>query len=162
MTEEKRILVLSDSHRQLAFAEKALEIEKNIDEIWHLGDMASDMEILAAKRALPFSAVKGNCDSYHSPYNSIIERSIMGKRIFVTHGDEYGVKYSLLRLELAAQEADADCVLFGHTHIPQILFSGKMVLLNPGSIGSPRPGYRPSYGILKITKDGVYPDIKTL
>ena len=62
--EEKRILVLSDSHRDLFAAKKVLEIEQNIDEIWHLGDMASDCEDIAALRALPFRAVRGNCDYY--------------------------------------------------------------------------------------------------
>ena len=46
----------------------------------------------------------------------------------------------------AALEADADVVLFGHTHAPFRDFTMGMHLLNPGSIG---PTTRPSYGIIE-------------
>ena len=58
---------------------------------------------------------------------------IDGKKFFITHGHVYGVKSSLTSLKKRAEQNDADCVLFGHTHISLCEKDGKTFYLNPGS-----------------------------
>ncbi len=82
------------------------------------------------------------------------EITLLGKKIFLTHGDLYGVKYGTERLGYAAEERGADIVLFGHTHIPHeeyISAQKPYYLFNPGSISS--PSY--SYGIITLTESTV-------
>ena len=51
-------------------------------------------------------------------------------------------------LSLAAQEAGADVVLFGHTHVPYCSCEGGRWFLNPGSCGQ---SAQPTYGIIELT-----------
>jgi putative phosphoesterase len=53
-------------------------------------------------------------------------------------------------------EAAAEIVILGHTHIPMYYkFNGKL-LANPGSVGQPRDGdYRASFALLSITRSEV-------
>ncbi|MBP3941799.1 MAG: metallophosphoesterase [Christensenellaceae bacterium] len=160
--EEKRILVLSDSHRDLFAAKKVLEIEQNIDEIWHLGDMASDCEDIAALRALPFRAVRGNCDYYDQEYLSEIVVTILGHKFLLVHGHKHSVKTTLLRLKLAAMEEGASAVLFGHTHMTFLTYEDGILFMNPGSISEPCGIVKNTYGIIRVNREGIFPEIRTL
>ena len=62
----------------------------------------------------------------------------------------YNVKSGYTRISYAAMEADADILLFGHTHIAHRDTGLGMEIMNPGSIGM---GIRPSYGVIKIDGD---------
>ena len=51
------------------------------------------------------------------------------------------------------QNADADFILVGHTHIPMHLHAGQTQLVNPGSVGQPRDGNpQASYAIIEDGK----------
>ena len=73
-------------------------------------------------------------------------------RRHAVHGHQHEVKYddSLRELCRAALRADADVVLFGHTHRPCLEHHLGMEVMNPGVIGRVR---QPSYGLLTI-EDG--------
>src|SRR5437899_12146202 len=60
--EALRVFVLADTHNRLP--EKAKEIAKGADEIWHLGDVCTEA-ILDELRAVGprVTVVRGNCDS---------------------------------------------------------------------------------------------------
>jgi len=45
---------------------------------------------------------------------------------------------------------EVDAIFFGHTHLPVELFSDSMLILNPGSIGSPPYPNNPSYCLIEI------------
>ena len=85
-----------------------------------LGDGERDLaQVQARFPALPFYAVRGNCD-WRSALSASIVCTVGGVCIFATHGHLYEVKHepnldSLLR---AAEEAGASLALFGHTHLP--------------------------------------------
>ena len=66
---------------------------------------------------------------------------------------------SYWELRCAAMEADADIVLFGHTHVPFKDRSLGMEVLNPGSIGV---GKEPTYGLVTIDSGLVTTAIKHL
>lgn len=107
-------------------------------------------------------AVRGNCDSNAILGDIIVKKTdsitLMGRRIFLTHGDLYGVKYGLDGIKRLAVDHNADLVLFGHTHsmLEQYVTteSGGYYLFNPGSVGGGY-GIRPSYGVINITDGGI-------
>lgn len=136
-----KILVLSDSHGQIGPMKRAVQTEQP-DEIFHLGDHISDAEQLARLfPGIPVIRVVGNCDSPASGVR-VVQCERQGVRIFATHGHRYHVKFGYLRLKMAAQEAQAQVALFGHTHVPYCEQLPGLWMLNPGASGS--------YGIVKI------------
>lgn len=147
----KKILVMSDTHGNKANISKALEKFGDVDCIIHLGDYVRDAEHIKKLTNIKVYSVKGNCDISSSAEKEI-SIQVEGKKIFAVHGHRQGVKMSLLRLGLYAQEKGADIALFGHTHIPTEQFHEGIMLYNPGSLGEPR-GRRPSVGIITIDKD---------
>ena len=140
-----KLLVMSDSHGNIANMRQAVQRESP-DRILHLGDYWRDAERLReCYPEVPMDQVPGNCDfrSAEEPEQLLV---IQQKRILICHGHTYQVKQSLLRAGLAAEEADLDAFLFGHTHRAFCDYHGKTLMFNPGSIGEPR-GF---YGILTL------------
>lgn len=141
-----KILVLSDSHGNLANMVRAVDISVP-RMILHLGDCWRDGERLHALFPdIPFEQVPGNCDFRPSePSERLL--FLEDKRVLICHGHTYGVKQSLLSAGYAAEEQNLDLFLFGHTHKPLVDMRGKTLFLNPGSIGDYR---QPFYGIVTI------------
>lgn len=141
-----KILVLSDSHHTMKYMELAIE-QEHPDHVIHLGDHNRDAEELERLYPrLPILSISGNCDYDFSGRDTVITE-FHGFRFLATHGHRYGVKSSLLRLELAAKEAAADVALFGHTHCGICEEYNGLWLLNPGSCSA---AGRTSYGIIEI------------
>ena len=59
-------------------------------------------------------------------------------RIIQTHGHLFQINFSFQKLDLWAQEEDADICLYGHLHIPDAWKEGRTLFLNPGSVSLPR------------------------
>ena len=130
-----RILVFSDSHKSVEPCARVIENIIGVDMVLHAGDHASDCAEL--ERIFPdidFKYVSGNCDFSKAPSELLIEAS--GKRIFLTHGHGYAVKFDsdYYTIKNKGAELSADLVVFGHTHVPVCDFSQNPPILNPGSI----------------------------
>ena len=69
------------------------------------------------------------------------------------HGDAYGVKSGLGRLEKRAREAEVDAVLFGHTHRATVTTLSGILAVNPGTLM--RAAQQKSFAILEITPAGI-------
>lgn len=142
-----KIIVFSDSHRDLEGMRKVLRREKP-DYVFHLGDHDTDAELVAQEfPTLPIAMVRGNCDGWSETSKSLT-LALGGLRFFLCHGHLYGVKSSYLRVTYAALEQKADVLLFGHTHEAYYACTDagggrQLHVLNPGSCGY---GWRPSYG----------------
>ena len=131
------IAVISDTHRVAKYINIAKEYIKSADVLIHLGDNSEDIEELTNGFKGKVYGVRGNCDFTNNyPKENIIV--LEGKKIFITHGDLYGVKYSLTNLYYRAKEVEADIVLFGHTHEQLILNEDEIIFMNPGSISLPK------------------------
>lgn len=140
-----KILVVSDTHRNLEKMAMAVELEKP-DLVLHLGDHDADAEALSRQMPnLPICYVKGNCDSF-SDTPTEYEHHFQGVKIFATHGHKYSVKNGLLSLQYAAMERGANVALFGHTHCAYCQEHNGLWMMNPGACG----GYRASYGLVEI------------
>ncbi|NPV27176.1 MAG: metallophosphoesterase [Firmicutes bacterium] len=155
-----RIGVLSDSHGNLNLARQAFDQMGKIDLLLHAGDYYADAWKLAKDGGIPVKAVTGNCD-FHSPgpQEEIVQAG--KKRILLTHGHAYRVKYSYLSLFYRAKELEVDVVVFGHTHIAEYQVMEGVVLFNPGSIALPRRG-KATFGIITCEQEQVQAHIMTL
>ncbi|MCD8009816.1 MAG: metallophosphoesterase [Lachnospiraceae bacterium] len=149
-----KILVVSDTHGRLDHFQMVLKRVAPVDRILHLGDVEGDEEFLRGTVGCPIIFVAGNCDRLsREPWERVVE--LAGHRIFMSHGHRYGVHRGLARLNAAAEEAQADVVLYGHTHVPDLSYIGERAFLNPGSLSLPRQeGHSPSFAILEIDAKG--------
>ncbi len=151
-----RITVLSDSHRRGNRVRRILEERQDSDHIFFLGDVVTDIEDLQAKfPAKTFYIVSGNCDPFSLLPSSGIEQ-LAGRRIFYTHGHVFGVKHGIGQLLHAAKAANCEIALYGHTHIPQIVYEDGLYLVNPGSCGAPRDG-KATYAVIDLEPSGIMP-----
>lgn len=142
------ILVVSDSHGNVDALEAAcLRVQPDL--LLHLGDHYSDLEALQQRLpALPCLGVRGNCDGPGPEETRVLTRD--GHVILMTHGHRQGVKLGLHRLWFTAREANAELVLFGHTHTPLQEQKGNITFLNPGSIGR---GWPPTFGLVTLAEN---------
>lgn len=152
--------VISDTHRYNWIIEKAVEPLKDVDLLIHLGDNVQDVNEISKYYKGNIINVKGNCDfSVNVPGERI--EVIDGKRFFITHGHRYDVKYDLSRLRYKALEAEADIVLFGHTHVSQIAYEDGIWFVNPGSPALSRDGFN-SVALINIENNKVNASIKAI
>lgn len=148
-----KLLVFSDSHGNLDYMRRAVELEKP-DKVLHLGDVTRDAERLREIfPALPVEQVRGNCDSVSSGWP--VERELFagGKRLWLLHGHTYRVKMGLSLLLEEARTRGVDGVFFGHTHRPLCDFDGRLWVMNPGTAsGMPNA----TYGVAEINNGQLY------
>lgn len=150
-----KILVFSDSHGMTLNMETAIQTHPHIEYIIHLGDYGTDTDGLAADNfTYIFDVVQGNCDKKKLyPIEKVIQ--LVGKRVLLTHGHSYGVKYGLTSIIAKGLQDKLDVILFGHTHEPLIESREGLLLVNPGSISKPRSTSAPTYALLEISKSGI-------
>lgn len=163
-----KCLCFSDSHNFLHYMRKALNLHKDAEVVFFLGDGLSDLqELYPYYPDKAFFAVKGNCDLSVTAMGRAIKKTdsitLLGKRIVFTHGDLYGVKYGTAGIRKLAMEENADIVLFGHTHESAEIYvpaeentaehecpvAKAFYLFNPGSIGSSSA----TYGIITLNEE---------
>jgi len=144
-----KIGIISDTHGNLAAVDEALSIAHDMECWFHVGDCVPDAEYLENTYNVKVYGVAGNCDwpTKDTCYERIVD--IAGHRIFMTHGHNYGVRYTQEYVMEAAESQGADIAIFGHTHIVEYL-SGPPILLNPGSAARPRDDDRSSFMIMEL------------
>lgn len=145
-------MVISDSHGNWPLVLRAVNPSEPVDCVIHLGDGDDDAELLARITGADVIRVAGNCDT-----DSDAPRELLweceGKRLLLVHGDRYGVKSGVGRLEQRGIEAGADCVLFGHTHCATVITLSGILFVNPGALmRSDRPA---TFALLEITPEGI-------
>lgn len=128
-------LIVSDNHRDKHVIDDLANIYgETCDALIHCGDS----EIPANDKVWShYYVVKGNND-FGQDYQKQIVTNIDGKKVFITHGDQYGVNQSRLALATAAKVENADFVFYGHTHKPLVERIAGIWVINPGSIYAPR------------------------
>lgn len=149
-----RILIISDTHRNVRRLKDVMDREKRVDLVLHLGDLEGHDGFVKQVTGCELQAVRGNCD-YDSSWPSDTMVEIGDHMIFMTHGHRYGVDYDLYELEDMARGCGADIAMYGHTHRPYFAQqTDGFTILNPGSLGSPRQNPRePSYMIMEIDEE---------
>jgi len=134
-----RILVLADTHNKLP--KKILDLARDADQIWHLGDVC-EPTILDDLRAIGprVTVVRGNCD-WNSEWPLVVDLK------------RDGLKFRLQHIPPDVPPDDVDVVLHGHTHVPRNEKRGGVLFLNPGCVTRPSRGSSASIAWLEV-RDG--------
>lgn len=149
-----KILIVSDTHRRDANLVEVLKKEAPVDCLIHLGDAEGSEEYIREIAGCPVHIVSGNNDFFCDLPRE--EEFMLGKyKILITHGHYYYVSLDTQEIRRQAEARGVDIVMFGHTHRPLLEKSGKVLLVNPGSLSYPRQeGRKPSYILMKIDGGG--------
>ena len=162
---DKNLLVISDTHgRSDAIKQVLAKLPFRPTALLLLGDGLRDFGILSSSltEGIDVYTVAGNMDLYSPDVPTERMVDVDGCRILMMHGHTRSVGSGQTRAIYRAAELGADVLLFGHTHCPcsytvsaDTMPSGKMLTVgNPGSLGEPRDGGGPSFGVLTV-RDGV-------
>ena len=138
-----KIGLISDTHGFID--NRILDFFKEVDEIWHAGDIGSIEVFDKLSSFKNFKGVYGNIDSYDIRIRTseILSFSCEGVKVVMTHiGKQYG-KYTKKLLPIIKKEKP-QLVICGHSHILQIKYDKTMrfLFVNPGAAGN--------YGIHKV------------
>jgi putative phosphoesterase len=140
----EQALIISDTHGLIKEVEALVNHFKGLP-IFHCGDVCSDPKKAPLRH---MTIVKGNNDiGYDLPDKAVVKWE--GLSLFMTHGHLQNVNQSLMRLKYQALEADANLVLFGHTHMPFCTQEDGLIFINPGSLKRPRGFAIPTFVLLK-------------
>jgi len=133
--------VVSDTHGYISALVPVLKWAKDFPPhaAVFLGDGIDDLEKATAATGFscPWHTVRGNND-FGFPYNETAVFDFGGHRFFATHGHRYNLYSGMENLIAASRNNEAGVALFGHTHIPFLDDANGLLLINPGSVGSPR------------------------
>jgi uncharacterized protein len=142
-----RVLIVSDSH---GMTKELTEIKQRhanqVDAFIHCGDSELPSDCAELQE---FRSVAGNCD-FDKGFPKERSEEIHGVRFFITHGHLYNVKMTLMNLYYRAQEANAQVVCFGHSHIAGAAMINNLLFINPGSLLLPRMRKEKTYALLEI------------
>jgi putative phosphoesterase len=142
MTDNKKILIISDSHGNAGKISAIIKSESPLDAVIHCGDGAGDLLHAAVPPGLITVKVAGNVDLHRTHGIERVECfELFGKKILITHGDLFSVQNGYKQLMDKAVEESAEVVFFGHTHV-QYCYDKPPVLFNPGAAN------RGQYGIV--------------
>jgi len=147
-----KILVISDTHENYPLALSAIGMAAPIDALIHLGDGKSDTDLLGQLLDVPFIRIVGNCDGDSDAPRELVWEC-EGNRLLLLHGDRYGVKNGLGRLERHAAEIGVDAVLYGHTHLAAVDTLSGILFVNPGTLM--QSSVFKSFAIVEVSPAGV-------
>ena len=132
--------------------------------ILHAGDISTGAVLAELGTIAPVIAVRGNRDfSLWRELPLIAQIEFGGVRVAVTHGhgsiwryfvDKFhyigrGYTFAFHQRYLMKTLPDADVIVFGHTHVPELVRHGSQLFFNPGSLTGSQ-GFAPVYGVLEI------------
>ncbi len=132
-----KIGLLSDTHSFLD--ERIYKHFKQVDEIWHAGDIGSISVLDDLEKFKPTRAVYGNIDGQEIRIRTKKEWffSVEGCQILITHIGGYPPKY---KPDLISKIKNYKPNLFicGHSHILKIMHdnTNKLLHINPGAFGN--------------------------
>ena len=143
-----RLGVISDTHGLLR--REVFDVFREVDHIFHAGDIGSLSLLTELESLAPVTAVYGNADDWdvRARVPKVAKVQLDGFEIVVTHGDQFG---SPTPDALYAAYPDAEIILYGHTHKPLLTLVDLVVtVMNPGAAGQRRFDILPSVGILEL------------
>ncbi|MBR7134760.1 MAG: metallophosphoesterase family protein [Bacteroidaceae bacterium] len=148
----KRIGILSDTHG--FWDDKYLFHFADCDEIWHVGDIGSDIITNKLEEFRPLRAVYGNIDGgiIRQKYSETLRFKIEDCNVLMKHIGGYPGRYDAsVRKEL--YERPPQLFVSGHSHILKVIFDKQLGCLhiNPGAAG--KQGWQQIRTLVKITID---------
>jgi len=180
--------IVSDLHCNIDGLDRALEIMGPIDALLCLGDSINEFgfsnEVIGRLRELDALTILGNHEEVflgaagaRARSRADIDRSLLdwlaerphrhelrigGKRLLLVHSTSWEPRGGYVMPTSSALErfgeADADIVLYGHTHRQLVRRVGRVLVVNPGSAGEardPRNGGQLSCAVLDTVTEEV-------
>jgi len=180
--------IVSDLHCNIDGLERALELMGAVDALLCLGDSISEYsfsnQVIGRLRERDALTILGNHEEVflgaagaRARSRPDIDRSLLGwlagrphrqelridgKRLLMVHSTPWEPRGSYVMPHSAALgcfgEADADIVLYGHTHRQLVRRIGRVLVINPGSAGEardPRNGGQLSCAVLDTATEEV-------
>ncbi len=156
-----RVIVISDTHRNVEALRSIIPTINSCDVLVHLGDGVADLDAFAdALTVKEIVRVCGNCD-FTARFPSFAVKQIGKEKCFFTHGHAQHVKDELLTLAYTAMENGCTYAFYGHTHeISTEIYCG-VSMINPGSLGKPRFS-APSYCIIEEENGKIFTNIVSM
>ena len=151
-----RVGIISDTHNILPG--QIFDIFKDVDCIFHAGDIGSADVIQGLEIIAPVYAVYGNVDSW--PLN-IKHKDLLVQQVGDFH---FCLVHDILRPEyfsfqLFKKNLSVDVVIHGHTHVAGYKFYRDVLYINPGSVSKPRQRKKGTVAILDLDKQPLRPEI---
>ncbi|MFN4086597.1 MAG: metallophosphoesterase family protein [Spirosomataceae bacterium] len=126
--------LISDTHGYLDPA--VFHFFKDVDEIWHAGDIGSWEVWDALKKFKPLFGVYGNIDG--NEFRQELEENWISQRagltILMTHIGGRPGKYPQ-RVQKLLLDVKPDLFICGHSHILKVVREDRFFYLNPGAAG---------------------------
>lgn len=162
-----KILIISDSHDNIANLEKVLAWakENNVDALIHAGDLSAPSilgKVIAPNFSGPIHLILGNvgdpilakvvADKFPQVkyYGEQGEFEIDGKKIALAHEPA--------KAESLIDSGNYDLVVYGHTHQAEVRTAGATLVVNPGTVGGL---FAPATFVVYNTETGA-PEIKKI
>ena len=156
-----RIGVLSDTHGYLD--PRVKEHFRDVDEIWHAGDIGSYEVLQTLREFKPTRAVFGNMDGGDVRYSlsEFYRFRVEDINVLMTHIGGWPGHYPY-ELRRSLELAKPDIFVCGHSHILKVMYDKDYNLLhiNPGAAG--RQGFHKVGTLVRFTIDGVPKDLEIL
>ena len=132
----KKIGIISVTHG--CFDERLREFLKEVDEIWHAGDIGS-LELADRIAAFkPLRAVCGNIDGgmTRRVYPPFLSFECEGVRVLMTHIGGYPRRYDPRAVQ-QIQTLHPKLFISGHSHILKVMYDPvyELLAVNPGAAG---------------------------
>jgi len=132
-----RVGILSDTHDNLPKIEKAVRFfnRQKVGLVLHAGDFVAPFAVeRLQKLSCPWQGVFGNNDGEHDGLQKKSAGRIVSAPLVL---DVKGTKIVLVHdlASIDAKAPDADIVISGHTHKPEIRKEGHTLFVNPGECG---------------------------
>ena len=136
----RRIGVLSDTHGTLI--PQVFDFFKDVDELWHAGDIGNIETAERLEAFKPLRAVHGNIDDHvvRIRYPEDLFFHLEDVDVYMTHIGGYPGHY-MPEVRLLLQEKKPQLFVCGHSHILKVIYDNKLQLLhiNPGAAGNSGP-----------------------
>jgi putative phosphoesterase len=151
-----KIGIISDTHGTLPSA--IFDIFKDVNHIFHAGDIGNpevihDLEIIA-----PVAAVYGNVDTWPLVvnYRDILVTELNNYKICLIHDI---VKPKYFSYQLFKKNIEVDIVISGHTHVTSYEVYRGVTYINPGSAVKPRGRKYGTVALLDLDNKKLIPQL---
>jgi hypothetical protein len=156
----KKLLLFSDSHGSISalkhvfnWAKEKLPPNDTLCSAVCLGDGLSDISKAADATGFysDWKLVNGNNDyGISMPETAVFD--FADHRFFMCHGHRHGLYNGYQTLLASAKSANADVVLFGHSHVPFYKIVDGISIINPGSVGRSRSRIGETFAIIECSE----------
>ncbi len=148
-----KILLLSDTHGYID--EQMLKFVRQVDEVWHAGDIGHIKVTDTISKLKSVRAVYGNIDGNQVRLQFPLDNKfkIEGKKIWITHIGGYPKKYEK-RVREELKVYSPDIFISGHSHILKIIYDKEYNLLHLNSGAAGKSGFHKVRTMIRFNING--------